>query len=170
MLFCVVVFVLLACGLPLTEPPRRLPRPSPASIHSRKARAFGQGPRSGPAGLGLDRMHASGTPAGVTDGEPGKKRDSFFLRVGCELFQKHGNIRRSPRRCARAEFDGFRIPTVLAARPPCATADGDERKYLRQTKQSVIGYILHGLSPVWLGSANCSITFFRLRKFAMLQA
>ncbi len=68
-------------------------------------------------GLGLDLMHASGTHAGVTDEEPGEKRGSFFLHFGGKLFQKRGNIRCPPRRCARAEFDGFRIPTALAARP-----------------------------------------------------
>ena len=139
--------------------PRRLPRPSPASIHSRKARASGQGPRSGPTGHGLDRMTASGTRAGVTDEEPGKKRGSFFLRFGCELFQKRGNIRCPPRRCTRAEFDGFRIAAAFAARPPCAAADGNEREYLRQTKQSVIGCIVHGCSPFWLCSAQYIMGF-----------
>ena len=93
-------------------------------------------------------MPASGTHAGVTDEEPGKKRDSFFLRFGCELFQKRGNIRCSPRRCARAEFDGFRIAAAFAARPPRTAADGNEREYLGQSKQSVTGYILHGVPPV----------------------
>jgi hypothetical protein len=104
-------------------------------------------------------MTASGTRVGVTDEEPGKKRGSFFLRFGSELFQKSGNIRCPPRRCARAEFDGFRIAATFAARPPRAAADGNEREYLRQTEQSVIGDILHGVPPVWLCSAQYIMGF-----------
>ena len=104
-------------------------------------------------------MTASGTRAGVTDEEPGKKRGSFFLRFGCELFQKRGNIRCPPRRCTRAEFDGFRVAAAFAARPPCAAADGNEREHLGQTKQSVTGDILHGVPPVWLCSAQYIMAF-----------
>ena len=158
-LFCVVAFVLSVCGLPLTEPTPEASSSVAREYMRPEARHERQGPRSGPAGIGLDGMPASGSLAGVTDEEPGKKRCSFFLRFGGELLQKRGNIRCPPRRCARAEFDGFRIPTALAARPPRAAADGNEREYLRQAKQSITGYILHGCSPFWLGSAQHIMAF-----------
>lgn len=56
-----------------------------------------------------------------------------------KVLRESRNIFGSPYRCARPEFYGLGIAPVLAAFPPCASADGEDGKDLGQTKKTVSG-------------------------------
>lgn len=56
------------------------------------------------------------------------------------MVDERGNVFGSPYRCARAELERLGKAPSAATLPPCAFANGDDGKDLRQTKKAGSGY------------------------------